>query len=32
MDALRGGIRDAFPDGLKPKPCFRAMHASRVMG
>jgi Terminase large subunit, T4likevirus-type, N-terminal len=32
MDALRGGIRDAFPDGLKPKPSFQAMHASRVLG
>ena len=33
MDALRGGIRDAFPDGLEPKPrSIRAMHASRVLG
>jgi hypothetical protein len=33
IDALRGGIRDAFPDGLVGrKPSFRPMHASRVLG
>ena len=32
IDALRGGIRDAFPEGLVPKPDFRPVHASRVMG
>ena len=33
IDALRGGIRDAFPDGLvERKPSFRPMHASRVLG
>jgi hypothetical protein len=32
IDALRGGIRDAFPHGLVPRPEFRNFHASRVMG
>jgi hypothetical protein len=30
MDALRGGIRDAFPEGRRPKPELRSVHASRV--
>jgi hypothetical protein len=32
MDALRGGLRDAFPQGLAPKPNFRPVHASRILG
>jgi hypothetical protein len=28
MDALRGGIRDAMPNGLGPGPSFRRIHAS----
>jgi Terminase large subunit, T4likevirus-type, N-terminal len=32
IDALRGGIRDAFPDGLVPRPNLRPVHAGRVMG
>ena len=32
IDALRGGVRDAFPEGLVPKPDFRPVHASRVVG
>ena len=32
IDALRGGVRDAFPEGLVPKPDFRHVHASRVLG
>ena len=32
IDALRGGIRDAFPDGLAPRPSFKPVHASRVLG
>jgi hypothetical protein len=32
IDALRGGIRDAFPTGLVPRADFRHVHASRVMG
>jgi hypothetical protein len=32
IDALRGGIREGFSDGLGPKSSFRPMHASRVLG
>jgi hypothetical protein len=32
IDALRGGIREGFPDRLGPKSSFRPMHASRVLG
>jgi hypothetical protein len=32
IDALRGGVRDAFPEGLAPKGAFRHVHASRVLG
>ena len=32
IDALRGGIRDAFPEGLAPRPNLRPVHASRVLG
>ena len=31
IDALRGGIRDAFPEGLVPKPDFRHVHVSQVL-
>jgi len=30
MDALRGGIRDALPDGGMPAPNFTRVHASRL--
>jgi len=30
IDALRGGIRDAFPEGLAPPPNLRPVHAQRV--
>ncbi len=32
IDTLRGGIRDAFPDGLAPRPSFTPVHASRLLG
>jgi hypothetical protein len=32
IDALRGGIRDAFPEGLVPRPNLHAVHASRILG
>jgi hypothetical protein len=32
IDALRAGIRDAFPDGLAPRPSFTSVHASRLLG
>ena len=32
IDALRGGIRDVFPDGLAAPPNLRPVHASRVLG
>jgi hypothetical protein len=32
IDALRGGIRDAFPEGLAPRPSLHPVHASRVLG
>jgi hypothetical protein len=32
IDALRGGIRDAFPKGLVPGPNLHPVHASRVLG
>ncbi len=28
----RGGIRDAFPEGLVPQPNFHPVHASRILG
>ena len=31
IDALRGGIRDAFPEGLAPRPNLRPVHAGRVL-
>jgi hypothetical protein len=31
-DALRGGIRDAFPEGLVPRPNLQPVHAARVLG
>jgi len=30
MDSLRGGIRDALPDGSVPAPDFARVNASRV--
>ena len=32
IDALRGGIRDAFPAGLVPGPKLQPVYASRVLG
>jgi hypothetical protein len=32
IDALRGGIRDAFPSGLVPRPDLRPIHVARIMG
>jgi phage terminase large subunit-like protein len=32
IDALRGGIRDAFPEGLAPQLNLRRVPASRVLG
>jgi hypothetical protein len=32
IDALRGGIRDVFPEGLAPQLNLRRVHASRVLG
>ena len=32
IDALRGGIRDAFPEGLGPRPNLLPVHAARVLG
>ena len=32
IDALRGGIRDAFPAGLAPGPKLQPVYASRVLG
>ena len=32
IDALRGGVRDAFPEGLVPKHGLRTVHASRIQG
>ena len=32
IDALRGGIRDAFPEGLAPQLNLRRFHASRILG
>jgi hypothetical protein len=32
IDALRGGVRDAFPEGLVPKTDLRPVHASRALG
>jgi len=32
IDALRGGIRDAFPQGLVPPPNLRPVRAARVVG
>ena len=32
IDALRGGVRDAFPEGLVPPPNLSAVHAGRVLG
>jgi hypothetical protein len=31
IDALRGGVRDAFPAGLVPRPELRSVHASRIL-
>ena len=31
IDALRGGVRDAFPDGLGPRPNLHAVHAARLL-
>jgi hypothetical protein len=31
IDALRGGVRDAFPEGLVPRPELRSVHASRIL-
>jgi hypothetical protein len=31
IDALRGGVRDAFPHGLVPKPDFRNLRAGSVV-
>jgi hypothetical protein len=32
IDALRGGLRDAFPDGLAPQLNLRRVHASSILG
>jgi hypothetical protein len=32
IDALRGGIRDVFPEGLAPQLNLRRVAASRVLG
>ena len=32
IDALRGGVRDAFPECLVPPPNLRPVHAGRVLG
>ena len=32
MDALRGGIRDAMPEGLVPPPNLRPVRAGMVLG
>jgi hypothetical protein len=32
MDALRGGVRDAFPEGRTPSPQFRTVHARSLLG
>jgi Terminase large subunit, T4likevirus-type, N-terminal len=32
IDALRGGIRDAFPVGLAPGPKLNPVHTSRILG
>ena len=32
IDALRGGVRDAFPESLLPKRDYGSVHASRIMG
>ncbi|HZW32979.1 MAG TPA: terminase family protein [Isosphaeraceae bacterium] len=32
MDALRGGVRDAFPEGRAPSPQLRTIHARRILG
>ena len=32
IHALRGGVRDAFPQGLVPPPNIRPVPASRIMG
>ncbi len=32
IDALRGGVRDAFPAGLVSPPNLRPVHAGRVLG
>jgi hypothetical protein len=31
IDALRGSVRDAFPEGLVPRPELRSVHASRIL-
>jgi hypothetical protein len=31
MDALRGGVRDRFPEGRIEQPPMRTIHASRSM-
>jgi hypothetical protein len=31
MDALRGGIRDAMPEGHRPQPNFRRVHSSKLL-
>ena len=32
IDALRGGVRDAFPEGLVPPPNLRSVHAGEGPG
>ncbi len=32
IDALRGGVRDAFPEGLVPRPNLQQVHAARIVG
>ena len=31
MDALRGGVRDRFPEGRIEQPAMRTVHASRMV-
>ena len=31
MDALRGGVRDRFPEGRIEQPAMRRVHASRIL-
>ncbi len=30
MDALRGGVRDRFPEGRAPQPNFQRLHAGAI--